>query len=135
MFLAWLELIIIPITLVFRFLPPDTVIFYACAFVALMAAMMTAGPIFASVQDLVPIRIRSTAIGMVILGHNLFGAAPGNFFAGYMCDLLRAAGWEQPMTYGTFFTRLVGMLSIPMFFIAARYYRRDIERVQAEDNE
>ena len=29
------------------------------------------------------------------------------------------------MTYGTFFTRIVGILAVPMFFVAARRYKAD----------
>ena len=40
---------------------------------------------------------------MLILGHNVLGAAPGPFVAGFLSDTFRNAGWEQPMTYGNFF--------------------------------
>jgi len=133
LFLAWMEVIIIPVTLSIRFLPPDTFIFYACVFLSGMSAMMMMGPVFACVQDLVPIRIRSTSVGMLILGHNLLGTAPGNFVAGWLCDALQNAGWAEPLTYGTFFTRLVGLLAVPMFFIAAKHYQPDIDRMHAEE--
>jgi MFS family permease len=134
LFLAWMEVFIIPVVLISRFIPPDTFLFYACSFLGGMSAMMMMGPIFASVQDLVPIRIRSTSVGMLILGHNLLGTAPGNFVAGFLSDALQTAGWEEPLTYGTFFTRLIGLLAIPMFFIAAKHYQRDIDRMRAEED-
>jgi MFS family permease len=133
LFLAWMELAVIPVTLTYRFLPPHTLVFYSCAFIGGMAAMMMYGPIFASVQDLVPIRIRSTSVGMLILGHNVLGAAPGPFVAGFLCDAFRDAGWQQPMTYGTFFTRIVGLLAVPMFFVAARAYGPDIDRLHERE--
>ena len=133
-FLAWMEVIIIPVTLSSRFIPPDTFIFYAFAFLGGMSAMMMMGPIFACVQDLVPIRIRSTSVGMLILGHNLLGTAPGNFVVGWLSDVLDNAGWAEPLTYGTFLTRLIGLLAIPMFFIAAKHYQPDVDRLRAEQN-
>jgi MFS family permease len=135
LFVAWLELAVIPVTLIYRFLPPHTLVFYSCAFIGGMAAMMMMGPTFASVQDLVPIRIRSTSVGMLILGHNLLGVAPGAFVAGFLCDAFRDAGWQQPMTYGIFFTRIVGLLAVPMFFVAARSYGPDLDRLHEQEAE
>ncbi|MCZ6774162.1 MAG: MFS transporter [Proteobacteria bacterium] len=135
LFLAWMELAVIPITLSYRFIPPDTFLFYACYAIGAMATLAMYGPIFACVQDLVPIRIRSTSVGMLILGHNVLGAAPGPFVAGFLCDAFRDAGWQQPMTYGTFFTRIVGILAVPMFFVAARRYKADVDRVHALESQ
>jgi hypothetical protein len=39
------------------------------------------------------------------------------------------------MTYGIFFTRIVGLLAVPMFFVAARSYGPDLDRLHEQEAE
>ena len=82
------------------------------------------GSLFATVQDLVPVSVRSTMIAVLIFSVNLLGIAPGSFLAGRLCDWLTGQV-TQPMSWGLFITGLAGLLAAPLFLVAAWRYRRD----------
>jgi len=133
LFIACMQIVVMPFLLVFRFLSPDSVMFYVCAFLGGVYAMMIFGPCFATVQDLVPIRVRSTIVACLIFSQNVLGAAPGGYMAGKLCDELGKRGIAEPYTWGLFAIGATGLLTIPMFFYGARCYKRDLNRMHAEE--
>jgi len=60
---------------------------------------MTAGPVFATVQTLVPDRMRSVAICVVYLAGNLVGLGLGPLAAGALSDALRPIFAEESLRY------------------------------------
>ncbi len=122
-FLAIGQIVVTPFFIAFLFLPPEGFLFYFCWFVGSASITLLFGPVFASVQDLVPARIRSTIIAFLIFCINLLGTATGSYATGVIAD---RAGLSQGMIIIT----LCGLLACPLFFWAGLRYSGDIERLE-----
>src|SRR5262249_12242924 len=87
-FLVVNAIVFLPFGIGFYTLPVKTpfYLFYVCWFMAALGALTWYGPIFATVQDMVPARIRSTALAFLLLALNLLGAGLGPFVAGVIGD-------------------------------------------------
>jgi hypothetical protein len=127
-FLVCGQLVLYPLALWARWLPSGTPQFAAACFVAAVLMTYFYGSLFATVQDLVPVSVRSTVIAVLIFSVNLLGIAPGSFVAGRLCDSLDGHV-ERPISLGLFLTGLAGLLAVPCFFVAARRYSFDLARL------
>jgi MFS family permease len=123
-FLALAQLVIGPPALAWFALPKESVVFYVVWFVGSFAATGYFGPIFATVQDLVPARVRSTMVGVLLLLVNLLATGLAPLVAG-------AVGDATNLTRGLVVCTLVGFLSVPFFIFAARRYAVGIARRDA----
>jgi MFS family permease len=128
LFLACGQLLLYPIALNFRWLPADSPWFAVTCVVGAVLMTYFYGSLFATVQDLAPVSVRSTMIAVLIFSVNLLGIAPGSFFAGRLCDSLDGRV-EYPMSWGLFVTGLAGLLAVPCFLIAAKRYAIDAARI------
>jgi MFS family permease len=127
--LVVIQVVISPFGIAFRLLSPDSFMFPVCGLVSAMLVTMIYGPIYASVQELTPLSIRSTMIAVLIVGLMLMGASLGGPLAAFLAERLMAAGYAQPLTGGIFITGQIGLLAIPLLLLAARRYSRDVARV------
>jgi len=127
-FLVCGQLLLYPIALNFRWLPADSPWFPVTCFVGAVLMTYFYGSLFATVQDLVPVSVRSTMIAVLIFSVNLLGIAPGSFVAGRLCDTLDGQV-DNPMSWGLFLTGLAGLLAVPFFLLAARRYSIDLARI------
>ena len=123
-FLAIAQLVIGPPALAWYVLPKDSILFYVVWFIGSFAATGYFGPIFATVQDLVPARVRSTMVGVFLLLANIFATGLAPWVAG-------AIGDATTLTRGLVICTLVGFLSVPFFVFAARRYATDVALVDA----
>jgi MFS family permease len=123
-FLAVAQLVIGPPALAWYVLPKDSILFYVVWFIGSFAATGYFGPIFATVQDLVPARVRSTMVGVLLLLVNIFATGLAPWVAG-------AIGDATTLTRGLVICSLVGFLSVPFFVFAARRYATDIARLDS----
>lgn len=123
-FLALAQLVIGPPALAWYVLPKDSVWFYVVWLVGSFAATGYFGAIFASVQDLVPARVRSTMVGVLLLAVNLFATGLAPLVAGAIADATN-------LTRGLVICSLVGFVSVPFFIFAARRYATDLARLDA----
>lgn len=130
--LAMMQIFLLPFTLSFRFLPPNEPLFYVCGFMGSVSIMVFFGPVFSSVQDLAPLKIRSTVVAFLIVCINFLGVAPGALAAGMLSDAFGKRDWAQPITWGVFFVEACAIFSIPIFFMASRRYAGDLERLESE---
>jgi MFS family permease len=121
-YLAIAQLVIGPPALAWYVLPTDSIFFYIVWFVGSFAATGYFGPIFATVQDLVPARVRSTMVGVLLLVVNLLATGLAPLVAG-------AVGDATTLTRGLVVCTLVGFLSVPFFIFAARRYAVDVARI------
>lgn len=122
-FLAIAQLVVGPPALAWYALPKDSVWFYVVWLIGSFAATGYFGAIFASVQDLVPARVRSTMVGVLLLVVNLLATGLAPLVAG-------AIGDATNLTRGLVVCSLVGFLSVPFFIFAARRYATDVARIQ-----
>ena len=125
-FLAIGQLVVTPFFIAFLFLPPEGFLFYFCWFVGSTSITLLFGPVFASVQDLVPARIRSTIIAFLIFCINLFGTAAGSYATGVIAD-------REGLSQGMIIITLSGLLACPLFFWAGRRYSGDIQRLERRE--
>ena len=96
-------------------------LFYVCWFMATLHSLSWYGPIFATVQDLAPLRIRATAIAFLMLVINIIGTGLGPLVAGMIGD--RYSLWRGLMVCAA-----IGYVSIIPLFLAARRYKTDLDR-------
>jgi MFS family permease len=127
--LVVIQIVVSPFGIAFRLLSPDSAMFPVCAAVSAMLVTMIYGPIYASVQELTPLRIRSTMIAVLIVGLMLLGASLGGPLAAFLAERFAAAGFAQPLTAGIFITGQIGLFAIPLLLLAARRYTIDLARI------
>lgn len=130
LFLAWTLLALTPFVLAYRFVTPGTALFFCGMFMLGIYYMMFYGPVFATIQELVPVEIRSTVVAFSLLFFNVIGIGAGVGLSGLLSDLFRSAGVAEPLTWVLFISGLIGALAIPLFFMASRYYQRDRDRLK-----
>ncbi len=129
LFLCWTFLLLAPVGIAFRLMDPSSIWFYIFYGMAFFQLGVFYGPTFATVQELVPARIRSTVVAFYILLLNVVGLGVGITASGIVIDLLQANGVEQPLTATlVVFTGLSG-LSIPMFYFAGSRFEKDRARL------
>ena len=110
-----------PLSLYYRFADPHGALFYVCMLIGSATVTAGYGPLFASVQDLVPDRVRSSMIGLFALALSLFGTSAGNLLVGWLADFLRSAQLREPLTWAALIGLMPGLLAIPCFHLAARW--------------
>jgi MFS family permease len=113
-----------PFAITFYSIEPGTLLFYGCWFVASAATTAYFGPLFAIVQEVSPVRIRSTSVAFALLGLNLLGVGPGPWITGIIGD-------HASLTRGLLVSTVVACCSIVPFALAARTYERDVARARA----
>jgi len=127
--LVVIQLVVSPFGIAFRLIPPTSFMFPVCCAVSAILVTMIYGPLYASVQELTPLRIRSTMIAVLIVGLMLLGASLGAPLAARLAESFEAAGFKQPLTAGIFVTGQIGLLAVPLLLIAARRYSIDMAKV------
>lgn len=118
-FLGWATLLGVPVALVHRFAAPGSAVFLPAMFIGSTLMTLGYGPLFASLQDLAPARLRSTLVAAMILGMTLIGTSGGNLLVGLLADRFRAAGLAQPITWAAACTLVPWLLAAPCLFGAA----------------
>ena len=127
-FLTISYLILTPLTISYRFVEPDTFIFYFTLFFISLNVTFFYGPVFASVQALTPVKIRSTMVAIFILGVNIIGMGVGSFVTGYLVDHVFNNS-AAPYTYSLITIGATGIISIICFYISGYSYKKDTQIV------
>jgi MFS family permease len=124
--LVCLQLAIVPAGITFRFVAPDSILFPLCCTINSIYVTMMYGPVLATVQELTPVRIRSTMIAFLIIWLNILGASLGALIA------VRLKGHVGSYTWAIFLTAQLGLVAVPLFLLAARRFEIDRKRLQLE---
>ena len=127
-FLVISYLLLTPLTISYRFISPDTYFFYFTLFFVSFNVTFFYGPVFAAVQELTPVKVRSTMVAVFILGVNIIGMGVGSFFTGYLVDYV-FNDFSSPYTFSLISVGLTGILAIICYYIASFSYKKDIDRV------
>ena len=127
-FLVISYLILTPLTISYRFISPETNFFYLTLFFVSFNVTFFYGPVFASVQELTPVKVRSTMVAVFILGVNIIGMGVGSFFTGYLIDYV-FNDFSSPYTFSLISIGLTGIIAIICYYIAGFSYKKDIEKV------
>ena len=123
-FLGVVLLVMVPINIAFRLVPPDSFWFLLGLFAGYMQLGVLYGPTFATVQELSPPAIRATVIAFFILALNVVGLGIGITAGGFMIDAMASQGVEEPYTWTLLSFSILSGLSIPCFFAAGRKLSR-----------
>jgi hypothetical protein len=124
-----LQLAILPCGVAVRFIEPDAIIFPLCYLIGCIYITMMYGPVYATVQELSPLRLRSTMIAFLIVWLNLLGASLGTVIA---AELKKSLG---SYTWAIFATMQVGLVAVPLLLLAARRFEADRNRLLTETAE
>ena len=130
MFLFWACLIMLPIFIVFRYSEPNSLIFWVGVTLGYFQLGLFYGPVFSTVQELVPIRIRATIVAFLILMLNLVGLTFGSLGGGVAVDLLRSASVAEPYTTMLVIFTAISALNIPCYYFAGKLYEKDKKRLE-----
>ncbi|MGQ0799153.1 MAG: spinster family MFS transporter [Pseudomarimonas sp.] len=110
----------IPLMLLFRLLPADSVLFLPFAFLGNVVFMLVFGPALATLQAIVPAAMRAATVALFVLVTSLIGSAGGSALVGGLADAFAAAGQSEPITLAIMATQSIGLLTMPLFLMAAR---------------
>jgi hypothetical protein len=117
--------IFLPFLYGFYTMEPAGSLFFFCWFMSSLQSTSWYGPIFATVQDLAPVRIRATVVAFLLLSLNLFGTGPGPWITGMIAD--HTTVWR-----GLVIAIGIGYLGMIPGWIAARRYCRDLATARAQ---
>lgn len=114
------------------YLSPSAPVAFGFLALSFVVFNMTAGPLFAMVQSLVPGSMRATAVALVYLFINLIGLGLGPLVAGILSDALHASLGEESLRYA-----LVALCPGYLWagwhlWRASRTVRRDLASLQVE---
>jgi MFS family permease len=122
-----------PILMTYRFLEPDTPLFFLCMAITFIYVSFSYGPIFATVQELSPVPYRGTLLGFYLLVSNIIGGGGGAGMVGMLSDYLREQGIENALSLGLFSAGLVTTIAIPCLILAIKHYQKDLETLHNLD--
>jgi predicted MFS family arabinose efflux permease len=118
----------LPFVLAFYF-HPDIDVGLALAFPGLAISAMYQGPAFATVQTLVPPRMRAVSAGVLMFIINIIGLGLGPQTVGLLNDTLFAEHGEAAVRSSLVLVGVVmGVWSAVHFLLAGRYLRADLAR-------
>ncbi|ESZ88117.1 MAG: MFS transporter [Blastomonas sp. CACIA14H2] len=116
----------LPFTLV-QYLVASTSLSIASALAA--AVMMTAyyGPLVAATQSVTPPNMRALGQAMLLLAFNLFGLGLGPWLTGLLSDRIASLIGADGLHYALVLALLPSLVSVWLFFHAARFYAETVE--------
>lgn len=134
MFLFWLTLLLLPLGIIYRFVEPNTFIFWLGVVIGYFQLGCFYGPTFSTVQELVPPKIRATVVAFYILCLNLIGLTFGSLGGGIFTDLLRSFDVAEPYTIMLVTFSLIAGLAIPCYYFGGKIYESDRKRLLEKFN-
>ena len=134
MFLFWLTLLLLPLGIIYRFVEPNTFIFWLGVVIGYFQLGCFYGPTFSTVQELVPPKIRATVVAFYILCLNLIGLTFGSLGGGIFTDILRSFDVIEPYTIMLVTFSLIAGLAIPCYYFGGKIYDSDRKRLLEKFN-
>ncbi|MGI9313342.1 MAG: MFS transporter [Luminiphilus sp.] len=125
MFMFWITLFIMPMMLTYRFVDPTSVFFLVCMFLAFFQLGCLYGPVFGTIQELVPAYLRGTITAVALLMINVAGLGLGVTSSGLLLDWLMLNEIADPYTVTLVSFTVISFSAIPLFFFAGRRFHQD----------
>tara|TARA_B100000959_G_scaffold285190_1_gene359138 strand:- start:1041 stop:2336 length:1296 start_codon:yes stop_codon:yes gene_type:complete len=125
MFLCWLALFTLPISIYYRFVEPGSIVFWIGIVIGYFQLGCFFGPTFSTVQELVPENIKATVVSFYILTLNLIGLTLGSWGGGLLVDFLHANNYQEPYTMMLVVFSIISIITIPCYFLAGKRYKQD----------
>ncbi len=123
-FLAIFMLCMAPLTLGYRLVDASSPFFYLGMCAGFVSFTAFYGPVFSTVQDLSPPRMRGLTTAMLILLMNLLGLGLGALFVGVLSDLFQTMLFQEPLTWALISVDLFGALSVISFWIGSKHLHK-----------
>ena len=131
MFMFWIALVIMPLMILYRLVDPASPLFLLCMFMAFFQLGCLYGPVFGTIQELVPPQIRGTVTAVALLLINVLGIGFGVTAGGLFVDWLIANGSENPYPTSMLVFTGISCINVPLFFFAGRRFSRDKQALNA----
>jgi MFS family permease len=125
MFMFWISLIIMPLMIAYRLVEPGSPMFWFCMFMAFFQLGCLYGPVFGTIQELVPPHIRGTVTAISLLLINVLGIGFGVTAGGFFVDWLIANEFDSPYTTSMVFFTGISCITIPLFYFSGRRFSKD----------
>jgi len=93
------------------------------------------GSAFSTIQELVPERMRATAIAIFIMMLNVVGLGLSVTIGGFMIDAFTKAAHARPITDMMLVMTAASAIAIPAFLIAAFRFSKDRDALNAFEAE
>lgn len=133
-FLALMQTLAIPFIVLFRFTEDTTsTVFTVSLLIVFLTNFYFYGPVYSAVQELAPVRVRATAVALLLFLVNFFGLSVGASIAGGLADKFIAEGMAQPYTWANFTPNAIGFTCIVFYLLAAFYYDSSRKRILAAE--
>lgn len=100
-------------------------------FIQALFGSVYVGPNYALIQGLAGERLRATAAAIYMMVINLVGLSVGPAAAGLLSDRLAAVAGANSLRWSLCILLLANLVSLPVFFIAARTVRADLAEAEA----
>lgn len=123
LFLAGTYLLLGPVSIAFRLMSPDNILFYPFMFIGCINIMLVSGVPIAAATELVPERIRSTATTFTIIVTNVVGYSIGSFLVGTLSDYFIRLGYTEPISWADFWITVAALPAIACFYLSHRGQR------------
>ena len=127
-FLALFMLVIAPFLVSYRFVSPDSPLFYVGMCAGFLSFTAFYGPVFSTVQDLSPTKLRGVTTAILLLMCNLVGLGLGALATGVLSDLYSSQGAQEPLTFALLSIDIVGILTIVSLFIGSVHWQSQFGR-------
>lgn len=123
-FLAYLMLCMTPILISFRFVDTSSTLFYVLMAGSMFGISSIYGPIFSTVQDITPARLRGVMTGLLLVGCNLLGVGIGAMMTGGLSDVFSANEIFDPLTKAIVTADIISWGAAASFIIASIHLER-----------
>jgi len=126
-FLGIFMLMVTPLMLGYRFVSPDSPLFYIGMCAGFVAFIAFFGPVFSTVQDLVPADLRGITTAVLLLMCNLVGLGMGAVAAGVLSEVYQAMEFAEPLTLSLLTIDAFGVFTVASLFIGSFYWQRQMD--------
>jgi MFS family permease len=123
-FLAYLMLCMTPILISFRFVDTSSTLFYVLMAGSMFGISSIYGPIFSTVQDITPARLRGVMTGLLLVGCNLLGVGIGAMMTGGLSDIFFVNEIFEPLTKAIVTADIISWGAAASFIIASIHLER-----------
>ena len=127
LFLFITGIILIPISISYRFVSPDGLFFYFALFCITISVSIFYGPVFAAMQALTPFKVRSTVFAVWILSVNIIGMGIGNFLTGYLADYV-FNDYKEPLTISMSLMVVFSLTSLFCYYYSGKTFSDDVKK-------
>jgi MFS family permease len=117
------------------YLSPNPYMAIVLTGVAALGTYAGVGPLFATIQSVVPDRMRAMSIAILFLFTNLVGTGLGPLIAGVLSDALRPWAGEESLRYALMALSPGYVWGAVHYWLATKTVARDLEAAQRMDQE